>query len=138
MAEVVSHREDVVSQPKEMLAINPEVFQENLVKDPPFLDGLLEKGGNSKFKSVSRKKDEKKNNSKGVETRSSSKVNPKALTPVKPDKKIDQKSKVKPDVGSPDGRGRKSSMKTRELESLQNIADGCQATILDYNPKIWR
>lgn len=125
VTEIVPHREEGVSQPKESLAIEPVV-------------GLVDKDGFSKLKSVSRKKTDKKINSKGVETRSSSKVIPKSLTPVKPDKKIDQKSKVKPDVGTPDGGGRKTSMKTRELESLQNIVVGCQATILDYNPKLWR
>lgn len=85
----------------------------------------------------------KKNNIKGVETRSSkldlhTKVNPKALTPVKPRKRTEQQSKVKLDVGSSNVCGRKSSKKTRELESLQNIFDGCQATILDFTPKIWK
>ena len=65
-------------------------------------------------------------------------MNPKVSSPAKSGKKADQQSKVKPDVGSPNGRGRKSSKKTRELESLQNIADGCQATILDFTPKIWK
>ena len=125
VTEIVPHGEEGVSRPKDLLAIEPVV-------------GLVDKDGFSKAKSASRKKTDKKNNSKGVETRSSSKVNPKSLTPVKPGKKIDQKAKVKPDVGTPDGRGRKTSMKTRELESLQNIADGCQATILDYNPKLWK
>ena len=42
---------------------------------------------------------------------------------------------MKLNVGTPEKLGRESSRKTRELESLQNIADGRQATILDFTPK---
>jgi len=42
---------------------------------------------------------------------------------------------VQPDVGSPDKTGRKSTKKTRELENMQNIADGRQTTILVFTPK---
>ena len=38
--------------------------------------------------------------------------------------KEDHKSKVKPNIGTPDKLGRKPSRKAREMESLQNIADG--------------
>ena len=64
---------------------------------------------------------EKKKSSapKGVETRSS---------------KMEQQGKVKPNVGTPEKPGRRSSGKARELESMQNIADGRQATMLDFTP----
>ena len=58
-----------------------------------------------------------------------------ASTPNKSGKRAEQIHKVKPDVGSLDKPGRKKSQKTRELESLQNIADGRQATIMDFTPK---
>lgn len=143
MAESGTHSEEDESQPREIQASNPVISQDTLVKDPPFLEVIKEEGVNSKLKPNSRKRTEKNNNSKGVETRSSkldmhSKVNHKVSTPVKPGKRTDQQSKVKPDVGSPEGCGRRSSKKTRELESLQNIADSCQATILDFTPKVWK
>ena len=43
--------------------------------------------------------------------------------------------KLKPNVGTPEKLGRKTSKKTRESESLQNIANGKQETILDFTPK---
>ena len=101
---------------------------------------MKDNGENSKHKLNQRKRTEKKINTKGVETRSSkidqqSKVKPLASTPNKSRKRADQLSKVKPDVGSPDKPGRRSTKSTRELESMQNIADGRQATILDFTPK---
>ena len=136
-----THSEEDSSQPRELQDSAPGVTQVSIVKDSPILGVIKEEGGNTKPKP--RKRAEMKDNSKGVETRSSKleshpKMNPNVSTPVKSGKKVDQQSKVKPDVGSLDGRGRRSSKKTRELESLQNIADGCQATILDFTPKIWK
>ena len=48
---------------------------------------------------------------------------------------MEQQSKVKPNVGTPKKLGRKSLRKTREIERLQNIADGRQTAILDLSPK---
>ena len=60
-----------------------------------------------------RKKIEKKNNTvpKRVETCSS---------------KLEQQTKVKPNVGTPKKPGRKSSRKTRAMESTHNNVDGRQ------------
>ena len=73
-------------------------------------------------KQSQRKKTEKKSNTapKGVETWSN---------------KLEQQSKVKPNLGTLEKPGRRSSRKTRELESLQNIIDGRQATILGFTPR---
>ena len=62
------------------------------MKDFPILEVIKEEGGNSKLKP--RKRAEIKNNSKGVETRSSkldshSKLIPKVSSPAKPGKKVD-------------------------------------------------
>lgn len=43
--------------------------------------------------------------------------------------------KLKLDVGTPKKPGRKTSKNKREIESLQNIANAKQATILDFTPK---
>lgn len=43
--------------------------------------------------------------------------------------------KLKPNFGAPEKPGRKSTRKKRESENLQNIANGKQATILDFTPK---
>lgn len=62
------------------------------------------------YKQIQRKKTKKKSNigPKGLETQSS---------------KLEQLTKVKPNVGTLEKPGRRSTRKTRELESLQNIAD---------------
>ena len=87
------------------------------------LGEIKEEGKDPKHKPSQRKKVEKKSNTnpKGVETRSS---------------KVDQQAKVKPNVGTLDKPGRKSSRRTREMESMQNIADGRQATIFNFTLKI--
>ena len=77
---------------------------------------------------------------KGVETRNNkvdqeAKVKPNVRTPKKSRRRVDQQTKVKLDVGTPDKPGIRSSRKTRELESMQNIVDGRQATILEFTPK---
>ena len=81
-----------------------------------------EEGKDLKQKPNQRRKLEKKNNilSKRVETHSS---------------KLEHKTKVKPNVGTLEKRRSKSTRKTREMESMQNIVDGRQATILDFTPK---
>lgn len=43
--------------------------------------------------------------------------------------------KLKLNVGTPEKLGRKTTRKTRESESLHNVADGKHATILDFTPK---
>ena len=104
--------------------------------ESPPLDDVKENG----YKPNQRKRAKKKNNTKGVETRSSkidqqTKTNPLASTLDKYGKRAELHSKVKPDVGPPEKAGRRTTKKTRELESMQNIADGRQATILDFTPK---
>ena len=83
---------------------------------------MNEEGIKMKSQPNPNKRVEKKSNTipKGVETRSS---------------KLDQKAKVKPNVGTPDKPGKRSSRKARELESMQNIVDGRQATLLEFTPK---
>ena len=105
---------------------------------PPPLDVVKEKGENSKHKPNQRKRADII--TKGVETRSSkieqqTKMNHLASTLEKSGKRAEQHAKVKPDVGPPEKSGRRTIKKTRELESMQNIADGRQATILDFTPK---
>ena len=107
---------------------------------PPLLDVVKEKGEKSKHKLNQRKRADIKNITKGVETRSNkieqqTKMNHLASTLEKPGKRAEQHAKVKPDVGPPEKSGRRTIKKTRELESMQNIADGRQATILDFTPK---
>jgi hypothetical protein len=87
LTEFGTHSEVDESQPREMQASDPVVSQDTIVKDFPILEVIKEEGGNSKLKP--RKRAEIKNNSKGVETRSSkldshSKMNPKVSTPAKP------------------------------------------------------
>lgn len=43
--------------------------------------------------------------------------------------------KLKPNVGTLEKPGRKTTRKTRESESLHNIVDGKQETIMDFTPK---
>lgn len=43
--------------------------------------------------------------------------------------------KLKLNVGTQEKHSRKSTRKTRESKSLQNIANGKWATILDFTPK---
>ena len=83
---------------------------------------MNEEGIKTKSQRNPKKKVEKKSFStpKGVETRTS---------------KMDQQAKVKPYVGTPKKPGRRSSRKARELESMQTIADGKQATLLEFTPK---
>ena len=42
---------------------------------------------------------------------------------------------IKADIGSPYKQGRKSAKYKREQESLQNIANGKQATMLEFTPR---
>ena len=109
--------------------------------DPPPLDVVKEKGENStKHKPNQRKRVDIKNITKGVETRSSkidqqTKMIPLAYTLEKSRKRAKKHAKVKPDVGPPEKFGRRTTKKTRESESMQNIADGRQETNLDFTPK---
>ena len=91
--------------------------------EAPLLEFVKENGENSRHKLNQKERVEKKNNTKGVETRSSkkdqqTKAKPLASTLDKYSKIIDQHSKVKMDVGSPDKPGRRTTKKTRELESM--------------------
>ena len=130
---------DLFSQSREIQVLSQANFVRPLDGPPP-LDVVKEKGENSKHKLNQRKRANIKNITKGVETRSSkieqqTKMNHLASTLEKPGKRAEQHAKVKPDVGPPEKSGRRTIKKTRELESMHNIADGRQATILDFTPK---
>ena len=93
----------LITQSREIKVFNPLNSQDDndfLMNEPPPLEVVKENGENSKHKLNQRKRAEKKNNTKGVETRSSkidqqTKVKPLASTPDKSGKRVDQHSKVK-------------------------------------------